>query len=153
MAYKFLQTDQGRILLVRDGVVVVSNIERIAGYEQLRLNVIDTAVDSLNEQLKAKGLLVRTVPVLEPEIVNKKVKKADMAEEKETKVIYKDGIGTGITNVFGIIVGMVLFIAWFGGIVLATGWMKLVAVIPFYSWYLCVELLFQRMGWIVTAVN
>lgn len=41
---------------------------------------------------------------------------------------------------------MILFISWVGGVVIADGWFKLLAIfVPFYAWYLFVE---KIMIWI-----
>ena len=155
MAYKFLQTEGGKILLVRDNIIVSSNVERIAGFEQLRITILDTAVDSLAEQLKANGVLLQDSPALEPELIKRNVV---MGNEKDDKSV--SGVSAAlitatntISGVINLTVALALGFFWFGGMVLATGWMKLVAVFPFYAWYLCVALAFERLGWVVTAVN
>lgn len=41
----------------------------------------------------------------------------------------------------------ILLTAWMGGVVLAEGWFKMLAIfIPFYSWYLFVEKIMMCLG-------
>lgn len=41
----------------------------------------------------------------------------------------------------------IFFIGWTAGAVLAAGWLKLVAIcVPFYAWYLVVELAMRAGG-------
>lgn len=42
--------------------------------------------------------------------------------------------------------GFVAIVTWLAGIVLAKGWMKLVAIFAPYAWYLVVEYLMKMYG-------
>jgi hypothetical protein len=45
------------------------------------------------------------------------------------------------------IVQLFLFIGWIAGVVIAKGgWTLLAIFMPFYSWYLVIELLMQKSG-------
>ena len=50
-------------------------------------------------------------------------------------------------NTISILLGLSLLITWLAGIVLAKGWIStIIAIFPFYAWYLVVEKAMQMLG-------
>ena len=44
---------------------------------------------------------------------------------------------------------MLFIVSWIAGIVLAKSWLRIVAIIPFYAWYLVAEKVLQQIGWVL----
>lgn len=48
-----------------------------------------------------------------------------------------------------LVVWLFLFVSWMAGVVLAKGWLTVVAIlVPSYAWYLVLELVMRIFGWI-----
>jgi hypothetical protein len=53
------------------------------------------------------------------------------------------------TDFAGAVIYFVVLVSWLAGVVLASGWWKLLATLfPFYAWYLVVERAMQIAGFI-----
>jgi len=52
-----------------------------------------------------------------------------------------------MNNMFDTVFTVMFVVAWIAGVVLATGWWKLLALVfPFYAWYLVIEKLMIYWG-------
>jgi len=129
MNYRFAMTDQENLVLVGDDKII-QRVEKINGYELIKLKVADDMIDGLTDSLIAKGISIHTPTKEEPKVV---VKKA------VNSVVYL--INTIVT------IGVI--IVWVAGIVIASGWLKLLAIVPLYSIYLVLEYFMKHYGIVV----
>ena len=132
MNYRFALTDKENLVLVGDDKII-QKVEKIAGYELVKMKVADDMIDSLSDSLLSKGISVNT---------------ATKIESTAIKPVVKKGIYS-MVYLINSIIGLAMVVAYFMGIVLATGWMKVVALFPLYSYYLVVEFFMKHYGMIV----
>jgi hypothetical protein len=128
MKYRFANTDQGNLVLVGDDKII-QKVDTIAGYEFVKINVADGMIDGMTDSMIAKGIMV-----------------PDDTKKAEVKVKEKESL---LKFIVSTIFSLTLVTIWLMGIVLASGWMKVVAVFPFYSFYLVVEVVMKHHGMIV----
>lgn len=73
--------------------------------------------------------------------IDLQIPKAQKPEQKT--YITKTATGVLVENLINVLGAIFILVTWLLGIVLAQGWMKLVAIFPFYAWYLVVEFFFR----------
>lgn len=133
MPLSFTEDKSGNLVLMQNERLI-GRLEKIDGFEIVRTKILDDAISNLEVTAKQEGI--------DMGILSKKQK--NQPEEpkpvKETNIfVYAiDGIAVSIA-----------IITWIAGVALATGWMKLLAIcMPFYAWYLDIEVFMHHMGWI-----
>lgn len=130
MHYKFAVTNKGRIALIGDGKVICP-IEDMAGYETIRMMIIDTIVDNMTDTLTENGVSVdkETLKTVKKNTTNRKF---------------------SFNNIVEMLIASTLLITWMMGIVLAKGfWLTTLAMFfPFYSWYLVSLMAMTKLNFI-----
>jgi hypothetical protein len=119
VGYSFAKTNKDNIVLVHDDIIV-AKVEDIPGFELIRIDVVDTAINNISSQLP------------------------NTTTQPDTSVIQRDRRQSSNDTVslylFEFIFGGVFIITWLAGIVLAKGvYDTLYALFPPYAWYLFIE--------------
>lgn len=122
-------TKSEKIVIVDNGRSICE-VEKMKGFDLLRMHILDTAVNSLSDELRKKGLVMSDpLPKVEPTPVMQKTNKSP--------IIYFIDVLT---------VWLFMF-TWIAGITVADAESKWKAALMFpYSWYLLTESVLIHSG-------
>lgn len=139
LGFRFSEDRKEQTVLIYNDKVV-AHVEQIDGFEILRTNILDTAIDSLSGEIQARGIDMGILSTKKKPKVSEEV---DVADKKQPHKNHSSAV-------YLIDALIVLFIAitWMSGVVLAKGiWLKILATcFPFYGWYLETEILLQHLA-------
>lgn len=133
---RFGISPSGKVILVVNNKSV-AEVEKMTGYDLIRLDVIDKAV--ANMETSMMPYLNKREELMSTEKEENKVEKKEKVSDYNFAMLVRD--------MFFSIIGLALIIFWLTGIVIAKGgWSTAFSFIPFYAYYLDIELLMKHLG-------